>query len=147
MEVKKWLYLVLVYLFLHSVGAFYNPPPSYSFLSFFTAWLPDRVEITLNWSELDGNTLKCCSAGLVLGQRKPRNNKNGYPEKKNELRNSQSLFVTLQQADPAIKSSFKPQVSSQENEKKGKRKTFRLNEDVSVKLSMAEQRTPDSKHL
>lgn len=40
-EVKKWLYLVLVYLFLHSVVAFYNLPlpPPYS-LSFFTAFAP-----------------------------------------------------------------------------------------------------------
>ena len=55
-------------------------------------------------------------------------------KKKKKLRNSQSLFfVTLQQADPAIKSSFK--TSSQLSRKK-KKNTFRLNEDVSVKLSM-----------
>lgn len=55
-EVKKLLYFVLVYLFLHSVVAFLQPLLSLSFLSSLP-WLPEQAEITLNWSELDGNTL------------------------------------------------------------------------------------------
>lgn len=90
-----------------SVPFFYNLTDPFFLFPFWSLSLLSSLmelklpSIGLNWME----TLKWCSDSAVPGQSQETIKKR---KKKKELRNSQSPFVTLQQAALATKNSFKP---------------------------------------